>query len=168
MININSFRLIKPTNRINFYKNILLWIILFVCFFLIAVPLAVHVSYALPSIKSRTIPLNQFSEERARDLYSNLTQYGPRVTNTRADYLTREFLISQINRIRAMAKDFIRFDISLQNFSIGDIDQLQNIAVRVYHSNSSMNTPCLMLVAHYDSGIYNEECLDLSVNSISS
>jgi hypothetical protein len=153
VINIKSFRLIKPTNRTNLYKNILLWIILFVCFFLLAVPLALHVSYALPSVKSRTIPLNQFSEERARDFYSNLTQYGPRVTNTRADYLTRDFLITQINRIRSMAKNFIRFDISIQNFSIGDIDQLENIAVRVYNSNSSMDTPCLLLVAHYDSGI---------------
>ncbi len=145
--------MIKPTNRTSLYKNILLWIILLGCFFLLAVPFALHLSYALPSVKLRTIPLYEFSEERARDLYPNLTQYGPRVANTQADYRTRDFLISQINRIRSMAKDFIQFEISLQNFSIGDVDQLQNIAVRVFNSNSSMDTPCLMLVAHYDSGI---------------
>jgi hypothetical protein len=96
--------------------------------------------------------LHEFSEERARDFYSNLTEHGPRVSNTRADYLTRDFLISQINRIRSMAKYSVRFEISLQNFSVRDINQLQNIAVRLSDSDSSLDTPCLMLVAHYDSG----------------
>lgn len=126
--------------------------ILFGGLFVLAAPLALHLSYALPAIRSRTIPLDKFSEERARDFYPNLTQYGPRVVNTRADYLTRDFLLSQISRIHSMAKPFVQFEISLQNFTESDIDHLQNIAVRVFDSNSSPNTPCLMLVAHYDSG----------------
>ncbi|CAF0725066.1 unnamed protein product [Adineta steineri] len=144
-------RLIKPTNRTSLYKHLLLWVILFGCLFLLAAPLALYASYALPSIKSRTIPLHEFSEERARDFYPNLTQYGPRVSNTYADYRTRAFLISQINRIRSMAKKSIQFEINLQNFTTDNIEQLQNIAVRISDSNSLKNTPCLMLVAHYDS-----------------
>ncbi|CAF0945946.1 unnamed protein product [Rotaria sordida] len=144
-------RLIKPTNRNNLYKNLLLWVILFGCLFLLASPLALHFSYMLPVVKPRTIPLHEFSEERARDYYPNLTQYGPRVSNTRADYLTRDFLISQIYRICSLAKKSVQFEISLQNFTFNDIDQLQNIAVRLSNSNSSSNTPCLMLSAHYDS-----------------
>jgi hypothetical protein len=143
----------KPTNRTNFYKNLLLWVILFSCFFAIAGPLALHLSYALPTVKSRLIPLHEFSEERARDFYPNLTQYGPRVSNTYGDYQTRDFLISQIYRIRSMARKSIQFEISLQNFTTADIEQLQNIAVRLSNINSPSTTPCLMLVAHYDSGI---------------
>ncbi len=116
-------------------------------------PLALHLSYALPAVKSRTISLRDFSEERARDFYSNLTEYGPRVSNTQADYLIRDFLISQIYRIRSMAKKSVQFEISLQNFTTDNIDQLQNIAVRLSDFNSLSNTSCLMLVAHYDTGI---------------
>ncbi|CAF0738733.1 unnamed protein product [Rotaria sp. Silwood1] len=144
-------RLIKPTNPNDFYKNLLLWVILIGCLFLLAGPLALHSSYALPVVKPRTIPLHEFSEERARDYYPNLTQYGPRVVNTHADYLTRDFLISQIYRIRSVAKKSVQFEISLQNFTVDDIDQLQNIAVRLSDPNSSPTTPSLMLTAHYDS-----------------
>jgi len=52
-----------------------------------------------------------------------------------------------------MAKTSVQFEISLQNFTTDDIEQLQNIAVRLSNSNSLSNTSCLMLVAHYDSGI---------------
>ena len=148
-----SFRLITPTNRKDLYKRLLLWFILFGCFFSLVVPLALYVSYTLPSVKPRTIPLYAFSEERARDYYSNLTEHGPRVINTRADYLARNFLISEIYRICSLAKKSVKFEISLQNFSTHGIDQLQNIAVRLSNVNSPSNTPSLMLVAHYDSGI---------------
>ena len=104
-------------------------------------------------MKPRTISFSEFSEERARDFYPNLTQYGPRVVNTQADYQTRDFLISQIYRIRSMVNTSIQFEINLQNFSVPNTGQLQNIAVRLSDSNSSPNTSCLMLVAHYDSGI---------------
>jgi hypothetical protein len=147
----------KPINRKKLYKNLLLWVVLFGCLFVLAGPLALHLSYALPAVKSRTISLHEFSEERARDFYLNLTEHGPRVINTYADYLTRDFLISQIYQIRSMSKESIQFEISLQNFTVDDIEQLQNIAVRLSNANSSSNTPCLMLVAHYDSGILNQE-----------
>ena len=147
-----SFRLFKTTNRSYVYKNLLLWIVLFGCLFVLVAPLALHLSYALPAVRLRTIPLHEFSEERARDFYPNLTEHGPRVVNTRADYLTREFLLSQISRIRSMAKPFVQLEINLQNFSESGIDHLQNIAVRLFNVNSSPNTSCLLLLAHYDSG----------------
>ncbi|CAF0736579.1 unnamed protein product [Adineta steineri] len=128
-----------------------LMIILFGCLFLLAAPLALYASYALSSIKPRTISLHEFSEGRARDFYPNLTQYGPRASNTYADYRTRAFLISKIYRIRSMAKKSIQFEINLQNFTTKNIEELQNIAVCISNSNSLKNTPCLMLIAHYNS-----------------
>ncbi|CAF3316918.1 unnamed protein product [Rotaria socialis] len=144
-------RLIKPTNLEILYKNLFLWVFLLGCVFLLAAPTALHFSYVLPAAKPRTIPLNEFSEERARDHYPNLTEHGPRVIHTRADYLTRAYLISQIYRIQNLTRKSIRFEISLQNFSVMDINELQNIVVRVSNPNSSYDTPCLMLTAHYDS-----------------
>lgn len=149
----HRFRLLaRPSNRTNVYKNILLWIIFLSCLFILVCPLALHLSYALPAIKPRTIKLHEFSEERARDYYANLTQYGPRVVNTHADYQTRQFLISQIHRIRSITPRTIRFEISLQNFTANSIENLQNIAIRLSDVNSPSKTPCLMLSAHYDSG----------------
>lgn len=78
--------------------------------------------------------------------------------NTCADYHTRDFLISKIYEIREYAKKSIRFEVYLQNFTVLERDQLQNIAVRVSNRNSSPNTPSLMLVAHYDSGIESNIC----------
>ncbi|CAF4530818.1 unnamed protein product, partial [Rotaria sp. Silwood2] len=92
-------------------------------------------------------------EERARDHYRNLTEYGPRVINTRADYLTRAFILAELDRIRTSTNKPIRFEISLQNFSVAEIDQLQNIIVHISNTMPSSDTPCLMLAAHYDSGI---------------
>jgi hypothetical protein len=123
------------------------------CLFIIVGPLALHLSYTLPTVKSRSVPLYEFSEQRARDYFPNLTQWGPRVSNTYADYRTRAFLISQLYRIRSMARPSIQFDISLQNYTAGDIEQLQNIIVRLSAINTTYDTPCLMLTAHYDSGI---------------
>ena len=104
------------------------------------------------------MPLKEFSEERARDFYPTLTQHGPRVSNTRADYLTRDFLISQITQLQSKAHPSVHFELSLQNFTVDDIEQLQNIAVRLSNVNtSSLNMPSLMLAAHYDSGRSNVE-----------
>ena len=136
------------------YQSLLLWVILVGCLFLVAGPLALKFSNALPSVKPRTIAPHLFSEERARDYYPNLIQYGSRVSNTRADYLTRDFLISQIHQIRSTTQKPIQFDLSLQNFTAYDIDQLQNIAVRISSPSSQPNAPCLMLTAHYDSGTF--------------
>lgn len=112
-------------------------------------------SYELPAVKSRTIDPHLFSEERARDHYQNLSEYGPRVINTRADYLTRAFILGQLDRIRTSIKKPIQFEISLQNFSTTEVDQLQNIVVRISNASSMSDVPCLMLAAHYDSGTLN-------------
>ncbi|CAF2965922.1 unnamed protein product [Rotaria sp. Silwood2] len=105
-------------------------------------------------MRPRAIASHFFSEQRARDYYANLTQHGPRVINTRIDYLTRDFLISQIHRIHSTATATVQFNLSLQNFMTHDIDQLQNIAVRISNPSSQPDTPCLMLAAHYDSGTF--------------
>ncbi|CAF3828771.1 unnamed protein product, partial [Rotaria sp. Silwood1] len=150
----SQLTLLKSNNQTTLYQSLVLWAILFGCLFLVAGPLALKLSYALPSVEPRTIPSHFFSEQRARDYYSNLTQYGPRVINTRVDYLTRDFLISQIHRIHSTATSAVQFDLSLQNFTTHDIDQLQNIAVRISNPSSQPDTPCLMLAAHYDSGTF--------------
>lgn len=74
------------------------------------------------------------------------------MANTQGDYQTREFLLSQISRIRSMAKPLVQVEINAQNFSEASVGQLQNIAVRLFNANSSPNTSCLLLLAHYDSG----------------
>ncbi|CAF3911623.1 unnamed protein product [Adineta steineri] len=120
-----------------------LMIILFGCLFLLAAPLALYASYALSSIKPRTISLHEFSEGRARDFYPNLTQYGPRASNTYADYRTRAFLISKIYRIRSMAKKSIQFEINLQNFTTKNIEELQNIAFYLNFFQKLVNDPSI-------------------------
>jgi hypothetical protein len=147
------FRRVSSTHGINSYQDILLWPVLFVCLLVLAGPLALRYSYRLPSVKSRLTPLHEFSEERARDYYPNLTQYGPRVSDTYADHMTRAFLISQIARLRSMRKTSVQFELDLQNFTGANTEQMQNIAIRLSNINSSStNMPCLLLVAHYDTG----------------
>lgn len=141
-------------------QSIILWVVPLTCLFAIVCPLALYVSNILPNVQTRTIPKHLFSEERARDYFSNLTAHGPRVINTRADYLVREFLIAEIERIRSTAVSNIQFDIDLQNFTTLDIEQLQNIMVRVRNPSSPLDRPCLMLAAHYDSGIDQDELLE--------
>jgi hypothetical protein len=103
-------------------------------------------------MKSRNVPPDIFSEERARDYLINLTQYGSRVSNTRGNFYARNFLISQIKRICSMSKRDLQFEIDLQNFTI-DHNQLQNIIVRVSNPLTKYkNSSSVMLSAHYDSG----------------
>ncbi len=140
-------------NSKNYLKEFVLWIILFVCFLLIAGPLALHISYALPAVKTRNIEAHIFSEERTRDYLINLTLYGSRVSNTRGNFHARDFLISQIERIYSMSKRHLRFEVDLQNFTDSDHNQLENIVVRVSNPVTKFkNVSSLMLSAHYDSG----------------
>lgn len=150
--------------------------ILFGSLFVLVGPLALHVSYLLPAVKPRTIPLDEFSEERARDYYPNLTDHGPRVSGTHADYMARAFLVSEINRLRSIADPSIRVALSLQDFNTSEVGTLQNIAVRISNVDSPVNSPCIMLVAHYDSGQsdtnvrsikIDDEALFFQLNSVS-
>jgi hypothetical protein len=110
-------------------------------------------------VKTRNIALHLFSEERARDYFSNLTFYGPRVSNTRGDFYARRFLISQIERICSTRKKHLRFEFDLQNFTDPQDNQLQNIIVRLSNpATKSKNVSSLLLTAHYDTG----KCLDKS------
>lgn len=69
--------------------------------------------------------------------------------------MTRRFLISEISRLQSLADPSIRFELSLQNFTMDGDENLQNIAVRISNVVSSVDCPSLMLVAHYDSGESN-------------
>ena len=46
---------------------------LLICLLIIAGPLSLHISYAVPTVKKRDTALDIFSEERARDYLINLT-----------------------------------------------------------------------------------------------
>ncbi|CAF4843926.1 unnamed protein product [Rotaria sp. Silwood1] len=142
----------RQFNSNNYVKQFILWIVLFICVILIAGPLALHVSSALPTVKTRNIPLHLFSEERARTYFSNLTLYGSRVSNTRGDFYARSFLISQIERISSISKRHLQIEFDLQNFTDRQHNQLQNIVVRLSNpATKSKNVSCLLLTAHYDS-----------------
>ncbi|CAF1160080.1 unnamed protein product [Adineta steineri] len=133
-------------------KEFILWFLLLICLLLLAGPFAHHLSYSVPTVKTRTIPRHVFSEERALDYLINLTQYGSRISNTRGNFDARDYLISQIKRICSMNKRDIQCELDLQNFTDSQHNQLQNILVRVSNSiNKSQNISTLMLSAHYDS-----------------
>jgi hypothetical protein len=120
---------------------------------IIAGPLSLHISYAVPSIKTRDISLDIFSEERARDYLDNLTQFGSRVSYTRGNFDARNYLITQIKRIISTSKRHLRLEFDLQNLTDFDHHQLQNILVRVSNPTTKYkNVSSLMLTAHYDSG----------------
>jgi hypothetical protein len=151
-------------NSNKYLKQFALWIVLFICLFVIAGPLALHVSHTLPSVKTRNIAPHLFSEERARDYFSNLTSHGSRVSNTRGDFHARSFLISQIKRICSMSKRHLRCELDLQNFTYTHHYHLQNIAVRLSNpATNSKNVSSLLLTAHYDSGkcVYKSNNLEV-------
>jgi hypothetical protein len=144
------FRLFKwKKNR----KIFILWILLLISLLIIAGPLSLHISYAVPTVKQRDIALNRFSEERARDYLNNLTQYGSRVSYRRGNFQARNYLITQIKRIFSLSKRDLRLEFNLQNLTDFDHHQLENILVRVSNpTTTSQNVSTLLLNAHYDSG----------------
>jgi hypothetical protein len=118
---------------------------------IIAGPLSLHISYAVPEVKKRDIALDIFSEERASDYLNNLTQYGSRVSYRRGNIDARNYLITQIKRIFSMNKRHLRLEVDFQN--VTDHYQLENILVRVSNpTTTSQNVSTLLLNAHYDSG----------------
>jgi hypothetical protein len=52
-----------------------------------------------------------------------------------------------------MARPYLTFEISLENYTAEGVEGLQNIAVRLSGGNATYDTPCLMVSAHYDTGI---------------
>jgi len=141
-------------NSKKYPKEFILWIILFICLIVISGPISLHISSSLPPVKRRNIAFDIFSEERARDYLINLTQYGPRVSNTRGNFYARDFIISKIEFICSMSKRDLQFEIDLQNFTNSNHNQLQNILIRVSNpATTSKNVSSLMLSAHYDSGL---------------
>jgi hypothetical protein len=135
-----------------YLKQLILWIILFICLLLIAGPLAFHISYAVPAVKTRNIAAHLFSEERAREYLTNLTAYGTRVSYTHGNLDARDYLFSQIKSICSMSKRYSLCEIEFQNFSI-NYNQLQNVLVRISNPVTRYkNVSSLMLNAHFDSG----------------
>ncbi|CAF1525013.1 unnamed protein product [Adineta steineri] len=160
---------IKVHRKSNYYyfsskkylKQFILWILMFICLLLIAGPLAYYISYAVPTVKTRNISRDIFSEQRALDYLYNLTQYGSRVRNTRGNFQARDYLLSQIHRISSTNKRHLRFQIELQNFTDLKQNLLQNILVRVSNTTRTLkNKPSLMLSAHYDSVEFSSGACD--------
>ncbi|UJR11251.1 hypothetical protein I4U23_015433 [Adineta vaga] len=133
-------------------NQFLVWIFSLICLLLITGPLTWHISYLVPMMKTRNIPSNMFSEERARDYLLNLTQYGSRVVNTYGNYAARDYLILQIQKIFSMSKRKLQLEIDRQNFTDIDSNPLQNIIIRISKSSVySQDLWNILLSAHYDS-----------------
>ncbi|CAF1160063.1 unnamed protein product [Adineta steineri] len=148
--NTNKIHLQSHNNQ--HLKEFILWFVLLICLLLLAGPFTHHLSYSVPTVKTRTSARHVFSEGRALDYLINLTQYGSRVSNTRGNFDARDYLISQIKRICSPNKRHIQYELELQNFTDSQHNQLQNIFVRVSNTlNKSRNIPSVMLTAHYDS-----------------
>ncbi|CAF1263870.1 unnamed protein product [Adineta steineri] len=148
----NTNQIHQQSHNDQHLKEFILWFVLLICLLLLAGPFAHHLSYSVPTVKTRTIARHVFSEERTLDYLINLTQYGSRVRNTRGNFDARDYLILQIKRICSMNKRHIQCELDLQNFTDSQHNQLQNILVRVSNSiNKSQNISTLMLSAHYDS-----------------
>ncbi|CAF1479747.1 unnamed protein product [Adineta ricciae] len=149
-INKNSYRRIFHSKM--HLKQFILWIVMFICLMIISGPLALYVSYAVPTVKLRSVSHDQFSEQRALDYLNNLTQFGSRVRNTRGNFQARDYLISELRRIDSRNKRHLWFQIELQNFTDAKENLLQNVLVRVSNaSKMKKHMPSLMLSAHYDS-----------------
>ncbi|CAF1247240.1 unnamed protein product [Adineta steineri] len=148
----NTNQIRRKSHNNQHLKEFILWLVLLICLLLLAGPFAHYLSYSVPTAKTRTVARHVFSEERALDYLSNLTQYGSRVSNTRGNFDARNYLISQIKRICSVDKRHIQCELDLQNFTDSKHNQLQNILVRVSNSiNKSQNMQSLILTAHYDS-----------------
>ncbi|CAF1135319.1 unnamed protein product [Adineta steineri] len=148
----NTNHIHRQSHNNQHLKEFILWFLLLICLLLLAGPFTHHLSYSVPTVKTRTSARHVFSEERALDYLINLTQYGSRVSNTRGNFDARDYLILQIKRICSPNKRHIQCELDLQNFTDSQHNQLQNILVRVSNSiNKSQNIPSLMLSAHYDS-----------------
>ncbi|CAF1153691.1 unnamed protein product [Adineta steineri] len=115
-------------------KEFILWFILLICLLLLAGPFTHHLSYSVPTVKTRT---------SARHVF---------ISNTRGNFDARDYLILQIKRICSPNKRHIQCELNLQNFTDSQHNQLQNIFVRILNTlNKSRNIPSVMLTAHYDS-----------------
>ncbi|CAF0820721.1 unnamed protein product [Adineta steineri] len=147
----NTNQIHQKSHNNQHLKEFILWFVLLICLLLLAGPFVHHLSYSVPTRKTRTIARHVFSEERALDYLINLTQYGSRVRNTRGNFDARDYLILQIKRICSMNKRHIQCELDLQKFTDSQHNQLQNIVVRVSNTlNESRNIPSVMLTAHYD------------------
>ncbi|CAF0820695.1 unnamed protein product [Adineta steineri] len=148
----NTNQIHQQSHNDQHLKEFILWFVLLICLLLLAGPFTHHLSYSVPTVKTRTSARHVFSEERALDYLINLTQYGSRVRNTRGNFDARDYLILQIKRICSPNKRHIQCELDLQNFTDSQHNQLQNIFVRISNTlNKSRNIPSVMLAAHYDS-----------------
>ncbi|CAF1046807.1 unnamed protein product [Didymodactylos carnosus] len=137
------------------FDSICLWFILPVLLVVITASIALTVSFKLPKVKSQITAKSEFSEERARLHYVNLTANGPRVANTKSDYLARDYILEQLNIIdKRRTNKQIRFEIDVQEFRIM-FGMLKNFIVRLSDIDLPIpvinETSSLLLSAHYDS-----------------
>lgn len=137
------------------FKKQLSYISLLIFIGIISLPL----TYDLPKTRSRTSPLNVFSEERARDYLTNLTLLGSRVSHSHGNIQAKHYLLSQINRTCSLIKhQDLQCEIDLQKFYDRHNKSLENVIFRISNRTSGLaeTIPNLLLIVHYDTGAKND------------
>ncbi len=141
-----------------FLYSLCIWIIIPTILLIIVAILTLGISQKLPSVIPSSSQLHQFSEQRARLHFANLTQFGPRVANTYSEHRAQEFLLRQIEIINnTRTNKGIRVELDIQTFDAlyTNFARLVNIVVRLSNASEPLSEietkPALLISSHYDS-----------------
>lgn len=116
-----------------------------------------------PRVKSATkTPLDTFSEDRAMQLFTNLTRIGPRITGTEAEYNCIQFMKAHVDHIYRLElsdaqRSMIRLEMDEQMISneYPYSPYQRNIIYRLSSSNMTLemvdSLPSIMIASHFDS-----------------
>ncbi|GLE05600.1 hypothetical protein PINS_up014632 [Pythium insidiosum] len=142
----------------------------FILFYAIFLATVGHFHTWLPEPRGLDAPRDVFSEARSRAVLETIMSFGYRPVGSKAnDVLTPEYLLSQINDIKANAAADARIEIDVQRptgaFGLNFLEQFQNIyanvtniVVRVSMPTSdgredANGTDALLISSHYDAAI---------------
>ncbi|KAJ0410024.1 hypothetical protein ATCC90586_000883 [Pythium insidiosum] len=142
----------------------------FVLFYALFLATVGHYHTWLPDPRGLDAPSDVFSEARSRVVLDTIMSFGYRPVGSKAnDELTPQYLLSQINEIKADAVDDVRIEIDVQRptgaFGLNFLEQFQNIyanvtniVVRVSSATpdgreDANGTDALLISSHYDAAI---------------